>query len=183
MASRRPCRDMPSVYERDCPILRREGSLSGAASAGGDERRTRGSRRMRQRSPPSTHDEVLEEEHVTAAASSSSEDERVSRRARETRRSRAREARRSRVREARRSRARERVPLPGLSMSEVPRASLRFRFLTTAQCRRNMVGSLPRGMPKVVDYRQTDAQAPNKTVTQDRHEVLSQEGVIPTSCI
>ena len=26
-------------------------------------------------------------------------------------------------------------------------------------CRRNMVGSLPRGMPKVVDYRQTDAQA------------------------
>ena len=38
-------------------------------------------------------------------------------------------------------------------------------------------------MPKVVDYRQTDAQATNKTVTQDRHEVLSrfgrQEGVIP----
>ena len=30
--------------------------------------------------------------------------------------------------------------------------------------------SLPRGMPKVVDYRQTDAQASNKTVTQDRHE-------------
>ena len=26
-------------------------------------------------------------------------------------------------------------------------------------CRRNMVSSLPRGMPKVVDYRQTDAQA------------------------
>ena len=26
-------------------------------------------------------------------------------------------------------------------------------------CRRNMVDSLPRGMPKVVDYRQTDAQA------------------------
>ena len=53
--------------------------------------------------------------------------------------------------------------------------------------RQNMVGSLPRGMPKVVDYRQTDAQAPNKTVTQDRHEVLSrfgrQEGVIPTSCV
>jgi hypothetical protein len=54
-------------------------------------------------------------------------------------------------------------------------------------CRRNMVGSLPRGMPKVVDYRQTDAQAPNKMVTQDRHKVLSrfgrQEGVIPTSCV
>ena len=54
-------------------------------------------------------------------------------------------------------------------------------------CRRNMVVSLPRGMPKVVDYRQTDAQATNKMVTQDRHEVLSrfgrQEGVIPTSCV
>ena len=54
-------------------------------------------------------------------------------------------------------------------------------------CRRNMVRSLPRGIPKVVDYRQTDAQAPNKTVTQDRHEVLSRfgrrEGVIPTSCV
>ena len=54
-------------------------------------------------------------------------------------------------------------------------------------CRRNMVGSLPRVMPKVVDYRQTDAQATNKMVTQDRHEVLSRfgrrEGVIPTSCV
>ena len=30
------------------------------------------------------------------------------------------------------SRATEGVPLPGLPMSEVPRASLRFRFLTTA---------------------------------------------------
>ena len=54
-------------------------------------------------------------------------------------------------------------------------------------CRRNMVGSLPRGMPKVVDYRQTDAQATNKMVTQDRHEVLSRfgrrEGVIPTSYV
>ena len=39
-----------------------------------------------------------------------------------------------------------------------------------------MVGSLPRGMPKVVDCRQTDAQATNKTVTQDRHEVLSRFG-------
>ena len=53
--------------------------------------------------------------------------------------------------------------------------------------RRNMVGSLPRRMPKIVDYRQTDAQATNKMVTQDRHEVLSRfdhrEGVIPTSCV
>ena len=55
------------------------------------------------------------------------------------------------------------------------------------ECRRNMVGSLPRGMPKVVDYRQTDAQATNKMMTQDKHEVLSRfghrEGVIPTSCV
>ena len=55
------------------------------------------------------------------------------------------------------------------------------------RCRRNMVGSLPRGMPKVVDYRQTGAQVPNKMVTQDRHEVLSrfgrQKGVIPMSCV
>ena len=54
-------------------------------------------------------------------------------------------------------------------------------------CRRNMVGSLPRGMPKVVDYRQIDAQATNKTVMQDRHEVLSrfgcQEGVKSTSYV
>ena len=34
-------------------------------------------------------------------------------------------------------------------------------------CRRNIVGSLPRGMPKVVDCRQTDAQTTNKMVTQD----------------
>ena len=50
-----------------------------------------------------------------------------------------------------------------------------------------MVGSLPRGIPKVVDCRQTDAQATNKTVTQDKHKVLSrfgrQEGVIPTSYV
>ena len=58
---------------------------------------------------------------------------------------------------------------------------------TVATCRRNMVGSLPMGMPKVVDCRQTDAQATNKMVTQDRHEVLSRfghrEGVIPMSCV
>ena len=45
-----------------------------------------------------------------------------------------------------------------------------------ALCRRNMVGSLPRGMPKVVDYRQTGAQATNEMVTQDRHKVLSRFG-------
>ena len=65
MASRRPRRDMPSVYGRDHPLLRGEGSSSGVASAGGDERRTRGSSCRRQRSPPSPRDEVLEEEHVT----------------------------------------------------------------------------------------------------------------------
>ena len=32
-------------------------------------------------------------------------------------------------------------------------------------CRRNMIGGLPRGMPKVVDYRQTGAQATNKMMT------------------
>ena len=42
----------------------------------------------------------------------------------------------------------------------------------------NMVSSLPRGMSKVVDYRQTDAQATNKMVTQDRHEVLSRSDCI-----
>ena len=50
-----------------------------------------------------------------------------------------------------------------------------------------MVGSLPRGMPKVVDYRQIGAQAMNEMVTQDRHEVLSRfgrrEDVIPTSFV
>ena len=54
-------------------------------------------------------------------------------------------------------------------------------------CRRNMVSSLPRGMSKVVDYRQTGAQATNEMVTQDIHEVLSRfgrrEDVIPTSCV
>ena len=54
-------------------------------------------------------------------------------------------------------------------------------------CRRNMVGSLPRGMPKVVDYWQIGAQATNKMMTQDRHEVLSRfgrhEGIIPTPCV
>jgi hypothetical protein len=70
-----------------------------------------------QRSPPSPRDEVLKEEHVTVTATSSSEDEGVSKQAREERCPRAREG----------------VPLPGLPTSEVPRASLRFRFLTTTQ--------------------------------------------------
>ena len=76
MASRRPRRDTPSVYGRDRPLLRGEGSSSGAASVGDDERTTRGSSHRRQRSPPSPRDEVLAEEHVTAMATSSSEDER-----------------------------------------------------------------------------------------------------------
>ena len=76
MASRRPRRDTPSVYGRDCPLLRGEGSSSGAASVGGDKRRTRGSSHRRRRSPPSPRDMVLEEEHVTAMATSLSEDER-----------------------------------------------------------------------------------------------------------
>ncbi|XP_066316308.1 uncharacterized protein [Miscanthus floridulus] len=76
MASRHPRRDTPSVYRRDCPLLRGEGSSSGAASVGGDERTTRGSSHRRQRSPPSPYDEVLEEEHVVATATSSSEDKR-----------------------------------------------------------------------------------------------------------
>ena len=50
-----------------------------------------------------------------------------------------------------------------------------------------MVGSLSRGMLKIVDYRQTGAQAMNEMVTQDKHEVLSRfdrrEGVITTSCV
>ena len=40
-----------------------------------------------------------------------------------------------------------------------------FQMKSDPTCRQNMVGSLPRGMPKVVDYRQTDAQATNKMVT------------------
>ena len=76
MSSRRPRCDTPSVYGRDRPLLRGEGSSFGAASVGGDERRTRGSSHRRQRSPPSPRDEVLEEEHVMATTTSSSEDER-----------------------------------------------------------------------------------------------------------
>ena len=39
-----------------------------------------------------------------------------------------------------------------------------------------MVGSLPRGMSKVVDYRQIGAQATNEMMMQDRNEVLSRFG-------
>ena len=75
MASRRPRRETPSVYGRDRPRLRGEGSSSEAASTGGDERRTRGSRRRRQRSPLAPRDLVLEEEHVTATTTDMSGDE------------------------------------------------------------------------------------------------------------
>jgi hypothetical protein len=73
-----------------------------------------------------------------------------------------------------------------LSTSET-QGTLLSSLVLFVVCRRNMVGSLPRGMPKVVDYRQTGAQATNEMMTQDRHEVLSRfgrrEGVIPMSCV
>jgi hypothetical protein len=50
-----------------------------------------------------------------------------------------------------------------------------------------MVSSLPRSMPKVIDCRQTGAQAINQMITQDKHKDLSRfvrrGGVIPTSCV
>ena len=70
---------------------------------------------------------------------------------------------------------------------EIVDEELAERSIPPGGCRRNMVDSLPRGISKVIDCRQTDAQVTNKTVMQDRHEVLSrfgrQEGVIPTSCV
>ena len=39
-------------------------------------------------------------------------------------------------------------------------------------CRRKLVGSLPWGIPTVVDYRQTGAQATNLMVTQDTNKVF-----------
>jgi hypothetical protein len=39
-------------------------------------------------------------------------------------------------------------------------------------CRQNLVGSLPRGMPKVVDCRQTGVQATNEMVMQNRVGVI-----------
>jgi hypothetical protein len=50
-------------------------------------------------------------------------------------------------------------------------------------CRQNLVGSLPRGMPKVVDYRQTGVQAMNEMVMQNNAWVYPgsgrRMGVIP----
>ena len=106
MASRRPRRDTPSVYGRDHPLLRGEGSSSRAASTGGNKRRTRGNSRRRQRSPPSPHDKVLEKEHVMATATSSSEDERGQQM--------------GEVGEALEGEGGEGIPLPGLPTSEVP---------------------------------------------------------------
>jgi hypothetical protein len=49
--------------------------------------------------------------------------------------------------------------------------------------RQNLVGSLPRGMPKVVDCRQTGVQAMNEMVMQDNTRVYlgsgRRVGVIP----
>ena len=42
------------------------------------------------------------------------------------------------------------------------------------QCRRKLVGSLPCGIPTVVVYRQTGAQATNSMVTQDTDKVFIQ---------
>jgi hypothetical protein len=50
-------------------------------------------------------------------------------------------------------------------------------------CRQNLVGSPPRGMPKVVDYRQTGVQATNEMVMQNNTRVYlgsgHRVGVIP----
>jgi hypothetical protein len=50
-------------------------------------------------------------------------------------------------------------------------------------CRQNLVGSLPRGMPKVVDYRQTAVQATNEMVMQNNTRVYlgsgRRVGIIP----
>ena len=50
-------------------------------------------------------------------------------------------------------------------------------------CRQNLVGSLPRGMPKVVDCRQTGVQATNGMVMQNNTRVYPgsgrRVGVIP----
>jgi hypothetical protein len=51
------------------------------------------------------------------------------------------------------------------------------------ECRQNLVGSLPRGMPKVVDCRQTGVQATNEMVMQNNMRVYPgsgrRVGVIP----
>jgi hypothetical protein len=43
-------------------------------------------------------------------------------------------------------------------------------------CRQNLVDSLPRGMPKVVDYRQTGVQATNEMVIQNNTRVYPGSG-------
>jgi hypothetical protein len=51
------------------------------------------------------------------------------------------------------------------------------------ECRQNLVGSLPRGMPKVVDCRQLGVQATNEMVMQNNTRVYPglgcRMGVIP----
>jgi hypothetical protein len=44
------------------------------------------------------------------------------------------------------------------------------------RCRQNLVGSLPRGMPKVVDCRQTGVQATNEMVMQSNTRVYPSSG-------
>jgi hypothetical protein len=57
------------------------------------------------------------------------------------------------------------------------------RVMIHDKCRQNMVDSLPRGMPKVVDYRQTGVQATNEMVMQNNTRVYPgsgrRVGVIP----
>jgi hypothetical protein len=43
-------------------------------------------------------------------------------------------------------------------------------------CRQNLVGSLPRGMPKVIDCRQTGVQATNEMVMQNNTRVYPSLG-------
>jgi hypothetical protein len=51
-------------------------------------------------------------------------------------------------------------------------------------CRRKLVGSLPRGMPKIVDCWQIGAQAMNLMVTtRILSRFIRREGVIPTSSV
>jgi hypothetical protein len=45
-----------------------------------------------------------------------------------------------------------------------------------AHCRQNLVGSLPRGMPKVVDCQQTGVQATNEMVMQNNTRVYPGSG-------
>jgi hypothetical protein len=60
---------------------------------------------------------------------------------------------------------------------------MRQRRHGNGHCRQNLVGSLPRGMPKVVDCRQTGVQATNEMVMQNNTLVYPRlgrrVGVIP----